>query len=236
MVLRGAVLGRYHVGMMDGIAAHGRAFGRRALAAVGLRGPAAGVFKSDGRSRVWLTSTPSGTEVVVKQFEHSPFKQRLSLLLGRHPVQRELRGRALLAAANVPAVPVFDAGWEPIGRAGWGCRAWLATPLMGRSINRRLADAGHDDSRRETWIDAAADLAKRLIAAGLVLKDFKPSNIIIDDAGGAWLIDTVAVCSCRGRRRNRAVRMAAVMDRALARDGVEQALRDRFAARVRTSF
>lgn len=221
---------RYHDGMAQTTAAHARRLARRSLAQAALDGPAVTTFKADDRSRVWLVRTPAGAETVVKEFEHSPLKQRLSLLLGRHPVQRELRGRALLAAADVPAVPVLDAGWEPWCR-GLGAAAWLATPLMGQSLARLLADSAAHDPRREAWMDAAADLAKRLIAAGLLLKDFKPSNIIIDNAGSPWLIDTVAVFPSRDA--DRVGRMLAVMDRALAREGVEHVLRDRWAARVR---
>jgi hypothetical protein len=107
----------------------------------------------------------------------------------------------------------------------------LATPLRGRSLNRLLAETPPDDPRRPGWIDAAADLAARLIAAGILFKDLKPSNIVMDAAAGAWLIDTVAVRPCRDQVR--LGRMRTVMDRALARDGVERELRDRLAQRLR---
>jgi tRNA A-37 threonylcarbamoyl transferase component Bud32 len=184
-------------------------------------------FKADGRSHVWLVDAPPGQRVI-KRFEYSRLRQRLSLLLGIHPCRRELKCNHRLRAAHVRVVPIADAGVE--GR-GLGCRAWLATPLTGSSLHHLLDAEDADTEDRGRLIDAAARLAADLIGAGFWFKDLKPSNIVIDESGDAWLID---VGSARPARKPADTeRMLAVMDRVLVRAGADAALRRRFDASVR---
>ncbi len=184
-------------------------------------------FKADARSHVWLVDAPRGQRVI-KRFEYSRLRQRLSLLLGIHPGRRELKCNRRLRAAQVSVVPIVDAGVE--GR-GLGCRAWLATPLTGSSLHHRLDAAQGDTKDQGRLIDAAACLAADLIRAGFWFKDLKPSNIVIDQSGDAWLID---VGSARpARKPAHTERMLAVMDRVLVRAGADAALRRRFDAAVR---
>ena len=184
-------------------------------------------FKADGRSHVWLVDAPPGQRVI-KRFEYSRLRQRLSLLLGIHPGRRELKCNRRLRAAQVRVVPIVDAGVE--GR-GLGCSAWLATPLTGSSLHHLLDTADQDPEGRGRLIDAAARLAADLIRAGFWFKDLKPSNIVIDESGDAWLID---VGSARpARKPAHTERMLAVMDRVLVRAGADAALRRRFDASVR---
>lgn len=187
-------------------------------------------FKADARSRVWLVDAPQGRRVI-KRFEYSPLRQRLSLLLAIHPACRELQRNRRLRAARLRVVPIIDAGVEG---CGLGCRAWLATPLAGTSLHHRLKapEAGTDGHGR--LIDAAVRLAADLIGAGFCFKDLKPSNIVIDESGDAWLID---VGSARpARKPAHTERMLAVMDRVLVRAGVDAALRQRFADAVRPTL
>jgi hypothetical protein len=195
---------------------------RRTLDDAGLDSAPIRTFKADARSRVWLVDAPQGRRVI-KRFEYSPLRQRLALLLGLHPACRELRCNRRLHAAQVRVVPVIDAGVE--GR-GLGCRAWIATPLAGTSLHHRLQDPEAQTGGRGRLIDAAARLARDLIQAGFWFKDLKPSNIVIDDAGDAWLID---VGSARpARKPSDTERMLAVMDRVLVRAGADETLRHRF--------
>jgi hypothetical protein len=175
---------------------------------------------------------PGGTKRVgrrvIKRFVYSPLRQRLALLLGLHPGRRELRCNSRLGAAQVRVVPITDAGVE--GR-GLGCRVWLATPLTGSSLHHLLDTSEGDPDVRGRHIDAAACLGAELIRAGFWFKDLKPSNIVIDEAGDAWLID---VGSARpARKPAHTERMLAVMARVLVRAGADESLRRRFDTAVR---
>ena len=200
---------------------------QRTLDDAGLGAAPLNTFKADARSRVWVVDAPPGQRVI-KRFEYSRLRQRLSLLLGIHPGRRELKCNRRLRAADVRVVPIVDAGVE--GR-GLGCRAWLATPLTGSSLHLLLIEAHGDTENQGRLIDAAARLAADLIRAGYWFKDLKPSNIVVDASGDAWLID---VGSARPTRKPaHTARMLAVMDRVLLRSGADAALRRRFDASVR---
>jgi len=200
---------------------------QRTLDDAGLGASPLSTFKADARSHVWVVDAPPGQRVI-KRFEYSRLRQRLSLLLGIHPGRRELKCNRRLRAAHVRVVPIVDAGIE--GR-GLGCKVWLATPLTGSSLHHLLTAADGDTESRGRLIDAAACLAADLIRAGYWFKDLKPSNIVIDASGDAWLID---VGSARpARRPAHTARMLAVMDRVLLRSGADAALRRRFDASVR---
>ena len=192
----------------------------------GLTGPESAVYKHDARSRVWRIDRPEGP-VVVKRFEHHPWRQRLALMLGRHPAQLEHRANRRLCDRGIRVAPIVDYGIE---KAGLGARAWLATRWVGASLQRRLVDRP-DTGEAHRLIDAAAELTRDLLAAGLTFKDLKPSNMVIDVAGRAWLID---VGSVRADVSPRAVeRMLGVMDRVLARDQAPRPWRQRFLEQVR---
>jgi hypothetical protein len=211
----------------------GRAFERlrhRTLAEAGLAGPVVEEFKRDDRSVVWRVERAGGPRVV-KRFVYAPLRQRLSLLVGRHPGQAELKWNRALRGAGVPVVPVVDGGIEP---AGLGATVWLATPLAGASMQRLIREEATRRTHGEALISAAADLTRALFAAGFWSRDLKPSNIVIDDDGRALLID---VGSARHAPAGPAAaattaRTLAVMDRVLARDGVDEPLRRRYAQLV----
>lgn len=199
----------------------------RSLADAGLDGEADEVYKQDGRSKVWRVEHATLGPVVVKRFEYTPSRQRVSLIVGTHPGQHELKRNRQLALAGVPVVPILDAGEE---RAGFGGRAWLATPLMGTSMQRHLTNPGTTHAQRETLIDGAAKLTRRLLDAGYTFKDLKPSNIVLDDAGAMQLIDVGSARPDTSQKQT--TRMLAVMDRVLKRDGVGRELRERYRDQV----
>ncbi|MEM9414587.1 MAG: lipopolysaccharide kinase InaA family protein [Planctomycetota bacterium] len=195
----------------------------RPLGAAGLDAAPAEVYKDDPRSKVWRVEHTALGPVVVKQFVYRPIRQRLSLAVGVHPAQLELARNHQLAQAGVPVVPIIDCGEE---RAGLGGRAWLATPVMGASLQRLLTDDACGEARTAELIDSAAALTRRLLDAGYTFKDLKPSNVVVDDAGVMRLID---VGSARpDTSKKQALRMLAVMDRVLKRDGVGRAMRERY--------
>ena len=77
----------------------------------------------------------------------------------------------------------------------------------------------------------AARLTADLINAGFCFKDLKPSNILIGDAGEAWLIDVGS--ARRARTRADLDRTLAVMTQVLARAWADDVLRQRFGDAVR---
>lgn len=195
----------------------------RSLAQAGLDGEPAEVYKHDARSKVWRVEHGTLGPVVVKRFEYTPGRQRVSLIVGTHPGQHELKRNRQLAAAGVPVVPILEAGEE---RAGFGGRAWLATPLTGTSLQRLLTAPDTSDVQRETLIDDAAELTRQLIAAGFTFKDLKPSNIVVGEHDRLLLIDVGSARPDTSKKQT--TRMLAVMDRVLKRDGVSRELRERY--------
>jgi tRNA A-37 threonylcarbamoyl transferase component Bud32 len=158
-----------------------------------LTAPPAEVYKSDRRSRVWRVDLPPerGGRAVIKRFEYSPLRQAVAWRLGIHPAQRELRAAARLRSLGLPVAEIMGAGTE---RSGWGIRAWVATRWLGRSLHNRLRDGDLDDfARRTAAAEAVGRLTAGLLSEGLVNRDHKASNLILDDAGRVWLIDAGAV-------------------------------------------
>lgn len=179
-------------------------------------GPVLAVFKEDARSRVWSVRSGDGV-IVIKQFTYSPVRQRLAMLLGCHPAQREVQVQRGMIDAGLPVVPIVATG-QADGQL------WLATAYVGESLQLRLKAC--NPTHAAMLIDAVATMTRRLIAAGWTFKDLKPSNVLVDDAGELWLIDV-------GSARRRATpahiaRMMGVMDRVLGRDGVSDELRRRY--------
>src|SRR5262249_4831687 len=97
---------------------------------------------------------------------------------------------ATLRRFRIDAAPIVAYGHQ---RAGLGCRAWLATPVLGRSLFQRLRDDDFAGATRESVCRAAARLTVGLAEMEFFNRDHKPSNIIVDDTGRPWLIDTGSV-------------------------------------------
>ena len=201
--------------------------GPRSLRAAGLDGQAEEVYKNDPRSKVWRVEHKTLGPVVVKQFTYNPVRQRLSLIVGVHPAQLELARNQQLQAARVPVIAIIDGGEE---RAGFGGRCWLATPQVGTSLQRLLTTPNIDEQRAIDLIDQAATLTRTMLDAGYTFKDLKPSNIVIEGAGDAYLIDVGSAKPDTTSKQTQ--RMLAVMDRVLKRDGVSNALRERFQEQI----
>ena len=191
-------------------------------------GPTRTIYKQDRRSEVWHMSGASG-DYVAKRFLHSPLRQRAALWTGLHPAQLELRRNAALQRAAVPVVAIVDVGIE-MQRAGGGCHVWLITPRLGESLHRLLVREDVSDAARRRWLSAAATLTCQLLRAGFTFRDLKPSNIVIDEAGAARLLDVAGVR--RGTPRRRVAHMLALMDRVLTRAGMDEAMRRHYADEV----
>jgi hypothetical protein len=131
-----------------------------------------------GMAEVWrATDGRTGRTVAVK---------RLHPGLAHDPTSRARFAREVEAARTVDhpaAVRVLDAGEGPDG-------TWLAMEyLAGGSLADRLLDG---PLPAVTVAAIGADIAEALAAvhaAGLVHRDVKPSNILLDAAGGARLGD-----------------------------------------------
>lgn len=152
------------------------------------------VYKNDARSRVWRVETETGP-VVIKRFEFSPLRQRLLVVLGMHPMQREIRTTRLLLAAGVRAAPILGHG---VDRSAGG-RRWLATPWKGQSVYMLLKRSGFRDFRsRRAAAVAVAEVTAAMLNAGLAHRDHRLNNMLLDENGDAWLIDVMGVRRSRG--------------------------------------
>ncbi|MEM1107783.1 MAG: lipopolysaccharide kinase InaA family protein [Planctomycetota bacterium] len=153
--------------------------------------PEAEVFKRDRRSRVWRVVDEAGRSWVIKRFEYSPLRQRLVAKVGQHPAQREIDWHAKLIAAELPVVPIAAAGHDESGRR------WLITPWIGDDLADWVRD-GRLLDRPKLRQDVARQLgsiAGRIMQMRVLHRDFKARNVVVDDAGKAWLIDAGG---CRG--------------------------------------
>ena len=80
-----------------------------------------------------------------------------------------------------------------------------ATRWQGESLQSWLGRVdGGDAAPRRLVLDRVAEVAARLLAAGLVHRDFKASNVLVRDDRTVALIDVGAVRPSRSRRRQRA--------------------------------
>lgn len=150
------------------------------------------VYKQDRRSRVWRIDPPGGRSFVVKRFEYWPMRQVFAAALGVHPGQRERRCEKRLRAADVDVVPIIASGMT-------GMKLWLATPFVGKSLHNLFFHGDLDDGqRRERVLRSAGELTGTLIRKGFFNRDHKASNILVDEADRARLIDYGAVRRLRG--------------------------------------
>ena len=174
-------------------------------------------YKSDARSTVWRTETSEGAWVV-KRFEYSPLRQRVSLILGIHPGQRERRANAELVRQEMPAVPLV--GWVE-QRIGLGCKIHLVTPYAGESLQRLLRSGLVRDAEwlRHT-LPRVGELANRLVEGRWFLADLKTANIVIDKDGQPRVIDVGRARRCRSRAKTK--QMLAVLEDTLKKDGLAE--------------
>ncbi|MEM6856070.1 MAG: lipopolysaccharide kinase InaA family protein [Planctomycetota bacterium] len=153
--------------------------------------PEVEVYKQDRRSRVWRVEDDAGRPWVIKRFEHSPLRQKITAAFGQHPAHREMNWHAKLIAAELPVVPIAATGHDELGRH------WLVTPWRGDDLTAwiehgRLAD---DTNQRHAVARQLGELAGRIMQMRVFNRDFKARNFVLDDAGKVWLIDAGG---CRG--------------------------------------
>ncbi len=127
---------------------------------------------------------------------------------GPSRLARQWRGAELAVANGVPAsVPVALLR----GRDDRGQRieALVLPYVDGRSALEEIARPSSRAARRRTLV-ALGELTGRLVAAGLLNRDHKPSNIVIAAGGGPVLVDTMGIRPLRrGETHAATVRMLA---------------------------
>lgn len=159
--------------------------------------PAAETYKSDARSSVWRVDSPRGS-YVLKRYEYAPLRQRLGQWLGLHPGQRERRGVRRLQRAGIEAAELER----------WAVRRGKYVQAMehgGDCLQDLLNDAAWEaQATREAILRNLATTTAKLLAAGLVHRDLKVGNVLVDDATRVVLIDVGAVRPSRSTRRRRA--------------------------------
>lgn len=188
--------------------------------------PPTWVFKQDRRSRVWqIDGPPSPTgrpadPLVVKQFLHSPLEQMVAAWLGRHPGQREVKANAELREKGIPVVPILAHG----KRGLIGCRYWIVTPYVGKSVHQMGREGDLEDPRRRKHVvDSIAALTSELIVRAYWNRDHKASNMLMDPRGRLWLIDVGAVRPAKNRQHT--LRMLAMLLKTLAAEEIPPAER-----------
>jgi tRNA A-37 threonylcarbamoyl transferase component Bud32 len=190
--------------------------------------PAANVYKDDRRTRVVSVRDDAGRHWVVKTFNHHPVWQAIMWLARCHPAQREARQTRRLATMQLPVTPI--AGITMRRRcAGLGGIGYLVSPYIGESVYRQLnRDMIVDRHARRQLAGQLAQLTAKLLERGLIHGDYKASNILVDDHGQLWLIDTDRIASSRSRAR--LIAMLATLDETAMRARASRAERLRFLA------
>ena len=163
--------------------------------------------------------------MVIKRFDYAPWRQWLGSLVRLHPAQRERRSNRRLRQAGLPVVPIIDHGTTD--HWWFGGRHWLATPYAGRSL-QELVRSGqlNDRVQRLAALRTTADLMINVIRHRFYFRDLKPSNILLDRDGRAWIIDVAD--ARRSQQQIHVLKMLAVMRRKAHGDGVSRSDQLRF--------
>jgi tRNA A-37 threonylcarbamoyl transferase component Bud32 len=184
------------------------------------------VLKHDERSRVELVDA-GGRQWVCKRLFMGALLGRLYHRLRCSPAWREWKGarrlRVLGRRVNSPAVLVHD------GRKGGRAQMLVLPYVEGRTLDAWIGDAPPAAQRPPRVQRAHHELAAtvgrqigRLVAAGVVNRDHKPTNLVIDDACLAGEAEPVIIDPAGVRRRRndeQVFRMLAVLMRSAQRVG-----------------
>lgn len=147
-------------------------------------------------------------------------------LVRMHPAQREARRVRQLQALRLPVVSINGLAlrWRGLGGVGY-----CVSPFMGESVFRQLnRNMLVDAAKRRELAAALAVLTAELLQHGLVHDDYKSSNILRDEAGTLWLIDTDRVA--RSRDPQRVMAMLRTLDETATRARATRTERWRFAS------
>lgn len=144
------------------------------------------VYKDDARSHVVRVDVPAGS-FVIKRYVYAPWRQSVAWSIGRHPIQREQRAIDLLEDGGLRVLPMLASGRVP---TKMGCVGYGISRFVGESLHRRIRRKLFDSEQQHgAALDSAGQLLERLISQRLFHRDFKASNLLVDDDGHVWLID-----------------------------------------------
>jgi hypothetical protein len=144
-----------------------------------------------GRNYLYLASWPLQAEeipIVVKQFRHEGYRQRLSRRLRGSKAERSWRAARALREAGIPTPePVLWAeSRQPRGPAFYACRH-LEGAVEARLVIRALNDGAEAERfpglRPQAFLEAIAALARDLHAAGFWFRDFSAGNLLFPSLG-----------------------------------------------------
>ena len=94
---------------------------------------------------------------------------------------REARSTATLRHPHI--VPVFDAGQFE------GAPYLVSALVDGRNLAHELADRRPGFRQSAEWVAALADALQHAHEQGVIHRDVKPSNVLIDSEGRVYLTD-----------------------------------------------
>lgn len=146
------------------------------------------VLGAGGMGRVYRAVRPDGESVALKLVRSELAQDSVF----RHRFQRE--ARIAQSVVNPHVVPVVDAGEE-------GGMLYLAQRyIAGGSLQERLARDGRLPIPAALSICAqVAEGLEALCAHGMVHRDVKPANVLLDTAGVAYITDFGLAKDSRGR-------------------------------------
>ncbi len=151
-------------------------------------------LKREGRRASFLVHPPGSPPHTLKRWPLTP-AMALKLALGIAQPQRLVRGARRLDRVGIPtARPVSP--WRIVRRpTGWTIEVELEY-LPGRSALKWLQDDSLTPAQRRQTARRLGKLVANLAQAGVLHRDCKPSNVIINQTeveSDVALIDTVAI-------------------------------------------
>jgi hypothetical protein len=122
---------------------------------------------------VWRITT--STEIITLKCRHETLLTRIRYLLHRSPLHREIRGSALLTRHNIRAV-------TPLAiYRGQGVQCLALRHVPGRTLLECIADPALTCTQRRGIARAVGTQLRHMCQQGLLNRDHKPSNLIVDE-------------------------------------------------------